>query len=87
MSRAFVDEDAGSDEADGMHDIPLPLPSGARNYMTPKGAMKLAEELRTLTEAERPGLRLRSRPRIRRTRPITSGSSRRWTGEFPISQG
>ena len=54
MSRAFVDEDAGSDEADGMHDIPLPLPSGARNYMTPKGAMKLAEELRNLTEAERP---------------------------------
>ncbi|HWR10181.1 MAG TPA: GreA/GreB family elongation factor [Rectinemataceae bacterium] len=54
MSRAFVDEDAGSDETDGMHEIPLPLPTGARNYMTPEGAMRMADELRRLVEEERP---------------------------------
>jgi len=54
MSRAFVDEDAGSDETDGMHEIPLPLPAGAQNYMTPEGAMRMADELRKLVEEERP---------------------------------
>lgn len=54
MSRAFVDEDAGSDETGGMHDIPLPLPPGSKNYMTPEGAMRMADELRNLAEAERP---------------------------------
>jgi transcription elongation factor GreB len=54
MSRAFVDEDAGSDETGGMHEIPLPLPSGARNYMTHEGARDMAEELRRLVEEERP---------------------------------
>ncbi len=54
MSRAFVDEDAGSDEAEGMLDIPLPLPPGAKNYMTPEGASRMADELRKLTDFERP---------------------------------
>ena len=54
MSRAFVDEDAGADETDGMHEIPLPLPPGARNYMTPEGAILMADELRRLAEEERP---------------------------------
>lgn len=54
MSRAFVDEDAGSDEADGMHEIPLPLPQGARNYMTPEGALRMEDELRRLSEVDRP---------------------------------
>ncbi len=54
MSRAFVDEDAGSDETDSMHDIPLPLPPGAKNYMTPEGAMRMADELRRLVDEERP---------------------------------
>lgn len=54
MSRAFVDEDAGSDEAEGMHDIPLPLPSGSKNYMTAEGAATLSDELRSLSEVERP---------------------------------
>lgn len=53
MSRAFVDEDAGSDEADGMHEIPLPLPPGAKNYMTPEGALRMEDELRRLSEVER----------------------------------
>lgn len=54
MSRAFVDEDSGSDEADDMHEVPLPLPPGARNYMTAEGALALADELRGLVETERP---------------------------------
>ena len=54
MSRAFVDEDSGSDEADDLHELPLPLPQGAKNYMTPEGALALADELRGLTEIERP---------------------------------
>ena len=54
MSRAFVDEDAGSDETEDMHEIPLPLPAGARNYMTPEGAMRMVDELRKLVEEERP---------------------------------
>ncbi len=54
MSRAFVDEDAGADETDGMHEIPLPIPTGARNYMTPEGAIRMADELRGLAEEERP---------------------------------
>jgi len=54
MSRAFVDEDAGSDEADGMHEIPLPLPPGAKNYMTSEGALRMEDELRRLSEVERP---------------------------------
>lgn len=54
MSRAFVDDDAGSDETADMHEIPLPLPSGAKNYMTPEGAMRMSDELRHLLEIERP---------------------------------
>lgn len=54
MSRAFVSEDSGSDEAEGMYEIPLPLPAGAKNYMTPEGADRMAAELRGLTETERP---------------------------------
>jgi transcription elongation factor GreB len=54
MSRAFVNEDAGADETDGMHEIPLPLPAGARNYMTPEGALRMEDEFRTLVESERP---------------------------------
>jgi len=54
VSRAFVDEDAGSDEAEGMLDIPLPLPPGAKNYMTPTGASKMADEFRRLTDLDRP---------------------------------
>jgi transcription elongation factor GreB len=54
MSRAFVDDDAGRDETEGMHDIPLPLPAGARNYMTPEGAAALVGELNALADIERP---------------------------------
>ena len=54
MSRAFVDEDSGSDEADDLAEIPLPLPAGAKNYMTSEGAARLAAELRELAEDELP---------------------------------
>ncbi|HWP68392.1 MAG TPA: GreA/GreB family elongation factor [Rectinemataceae bacterium] len=54
MSRAFVDEDGGSDEAGGLFDIPLPLPAGAKNYMTPEGASRMADELRRLVDSDRP---------------------------------
>ncbi|MDD3981245.1 MAG: GreA/GreB family elongation factor [Spirochaetales bacterium] len=54
MSRAFVDEDSGSDETDDMHEIPLPLAPGVSNYMTPGGALRMMEELRTLIDVERP---------------------------------
>ncbi|MCX7028137.1 MAG: GreA/GreB family elongation factor [Spirochaetes bacterium] len=54
MSRAFVDEDAGQDETEDMHEIPLPLAPGARNYMTPEGALLMNDELRRLDEVERP---------------------------------
>jgi transcription elongation factor GreB len=54
MSRAFVDEDAGADESADLYDIPLPLPPGSKNYMTPEGAARMAAELRNLVEVERP---------------------------------
>ena len=54
MSRAFVDEDSSSDETDDMHEIPLPIAPGVRNYMTAEGALRMVEELRRLTEVERP---------------------------------
>ena len=57
MSRAFVDEDSGSDEADDLAEIPLPLPPGSRNYMTPEGASRLSAELRELSERELPKAR------------------------------
>jgi transcription elongation factor GreB len=59
VSRAFVDEDSVSDETGGMHDIPLPLPAGAKNYMTAEGAARMEEELRSLTEVERPRIEAR----------------------------
>jgi transcription elongation factor GreB len=57
MSRAFVDEDSGSDEADDLADIPLPLPPGSKNYMTSEGAARLSSELRELAERELPRAR------------------------------
>lgn len=56
MSKAFTRE---SDDAP---EEPLPprpaatLPPGAKNYVTPDGAVKWREELERLTQAERPAL-------------------------------
>lgn len=57
MSRAFVSEDSGSDEADDLADIPLPLPPGSKNYMTSEGAARLSTELRELAERALPRAR------------------------------
>ncbi len=54
MSRAFVDEDSGGDETEDLHEIPLPLSPGARNYMTPEGAESLIRELADLCDTRRP---------------------------------
>jgi transcription elongation factor GreB len=48
MSRAFVDEDAASGRGEEVAPLKLPLPPGARNYMTPDGAARQAAELREL---------------------------------------
>ncbi|HSM22910.1 MAG TPA: transcription elongation factor GreB [Rubrivivax sp.] len=55
MNKAFVREDADADDA-GDEDAPAlpPLPTGARNYLTPQGWRRLREELMTLLDVERP---------------------------------
>ena len=57
MSRAFVDEDATSGRGEEeVAPLKLPLPSGARNFMTPEGAARQAAELRELKLERRPAL-------------------------------
>ncbi len=56
MSRAFVDEHAGEGREEGVPPLKLPLPPGARNYMTAKGAGRLAAELEALRRERRPKL-------------------------------
>lgn len=56
MSRAFVREPEGGGAEDDDDDGPKlpPLPSGAKNYMTPEGYARLRAELKELIERERP---------------------------------
>jgi len=56
MSRAFVDEDAVSRRGEEVAPLKLPLPSGARNYMTPAGAARMSTALRKLQLERRPAL-------------------------------
>jgi transcription elongation factor GreB len=56
MSRAFVDEDAGSGREKTIPPAKPPLPPGARNYVTPDGATRLVAELETLRRTRRPEL-------------------------------
>ena len=52
MSKAFVKDDAGTDDDD---DGALPeLPAGVRNYITPVGYTRLRNELAHLVKTERP---------------------------------
>ncbi len=52
MSKAFVKDDAGTDDDD---DVALPeLPAGVRNYITPVGYARLRNELAHLVKTERP---------------------------------
>ncbi|HTW50326.1 MAG TPA: transcription elongation factor GreB [Stellaceae bacterium] len=52
MSKAFVKEDADDDEA--LPDEPVPLPAGAKNYITPGGFRRMQDELKHLQSTERP---------------------------------
>ena len=53
MNKAFVREsDAADDEEDDV--AAVPLPAGARNYITPSGFRRLKDELVHLLNAERP---------------------------------
>ncbi len=57
MNKAFTREDsAGDDDDDDELEAASPLPSGARNYMTPAGHARLAGELDHLNKVERPQL-------------------------------
>ena len=54
MNKAFTKEpDGDADDDDELPGQP-PLPSGARNYVTPQGYKRLREELMTLLDGERP---------------------------------
>ncbi len=55
MSRAFVDESAQQPHDDAP-ELKIPLPPGARNYSTPRGAERLRAELADLEQEERPRL-------------------------------
>lgn len=56
MSKAFTKEDDGADvdELEGSEDDQPSVPVGTRNYMTPKGAKALKDELHHLLHVERP---------------------------------
>ena len=56
MSRAFVDEDAAPGRDEGVAPLMIPLPPGARNYMTPAGAARQAAELKEMQVVRRPDL-------------------------------
>jgi transcription elongation factor GreB len=54
MSRAFVSESDSDYRDEDFPAIKVPLPPGARNYMTPEGADRLKSELYQLVHTERP---------------------------------
>lgn len=56
MSRAFVDESAQQPHEEDAPELKIPLPPGARNYSTPRGAARLRAELSELQQAQRPRL-------------------------------
>lgn len=56
MSRAFVGDDQYDAADDEAPEIKMPIPQGSRNYLTPEGAAKLADELRILETEDRPRL-------------------------------
>jgi transcription elongation factor GreB len=52
MSKAFTKEDADAD--DELPDEAVPLPIGAKNYITPEGFHRLQDEVKHLQQKERP---------------------------------
>jgi transcription elongation factor GreB len=57
MSRAFIDESASQYNEEEPPELKVPLPAGARNYMTPQGARRMREELDGLVAVERPRIK------------------------------
>ena len=57
MSRAFVDESASESREEGAPALKIPLPPGAKNYITPQGAERTHAELEELLAMAQPRLR------------------------------
>ncbi len=57
MSRAFVDESASESREENAPELEIPLPPGAKNYVTPEGARQLRSELDSLLATPPPRLR------------------------------
>jgi transcription elongation factor GreB len=56
MSRAFVDESASESRENDAPELKIPLPAGAKNYVTPQGAQRLRREIEELLALEQPRL-------------------------------
>lgn len=56
MSRAFVDESASENSENLSPELRVPLPPGAKNYVTPAGAARLQAELSELLAHAQPRL-------------------------------
>jgi len=56
MSKAFMTETGGADEADAEEGIEPSIPTGVRNYMTARGHAALRSEFEHLVKVERPNL-------------------------------
>jgi transcription elongation factor GreB len=54
MSKAFTRENETSDDLDDEIEDALPLPAGAKNYMTPHGWRRMRDELAHLVKVDRP---------------------------------
>jgi transcription elongation factor GreB len=52
VSRAFVDESASESREDDAPELKIPLPAGAKNYVTPQGAAQLRAEIESLLALE-----------------------------------
>ena len=57
MSRAFVDESASESRENDAPELKIPLPPGAKNYVTPDGGVRLRAELEQLLAIAPPRLR------------------------------
>ena len=57
MSRAFIDESASESREGDAPELKIPLPQGAKNYVTPHGAERTRAELEELLATAQPRLR------------------------------
>ena len=53
MSKAFTKESDAADELEDLEDA-IPIPAGAKNYMTPHGWRRMRDELSHLVKVDRP---------------------------------